>query len=207
MLSRPRRAASRLGRVGALAASVALALEPLGLAACVEPDPEPYLDPSTQPIAGVVELAIDRGGQVLLEPGQGIAVAVQYGEGGVWQVTTACDTALSGVRCDYDIVVATDTDASIDSFEGQGLESTDAVQAPDAFALSAALDTGADTDGFSFTTPPGTTVRVSALLYDPGVDSRFDDWSDDPRFISWVGDGAVHRGAPTNPVDLTPDRP
>lgn len=196
-----RRELSWLGRAPALASFGAL-----GLAACVEPENDLYLDDSMRPIAGVVELGIDRDGQVQLEPGQGVAVAVQYGEGGVWQVTTACDTALSGARCDYDIVVSTADDAAIGSFDGQGLEEADDLQAPDAFALAAVLDTGDDTDGFSFTTPPGATVRVSALLYDPGFDSWFE-WSDDPRFISWVGGGAVHRGAPTNPVDLTPDRP
>jgi hypothetical protein len=198
---RARREAAWLERAGVLAGLGALAL-----AACVDPDVDPYLDDSTQPIPGVVELGIDRDGQVQLEPGQGIAVAVRYAEGGIWEVATACDTALSGARCDYDIVVSTDGDASIDSFERQGLESTDDLRAPDAFALAAVLDTGDDTDGFSFTTLPGATVRVSALLYDPGFDSWFE-WSDDPRFISWVGDGAVHRGAPTNPVDLRPDRP
>jgi hypothetical protein len=200
-----RREVSRAGswreRAAAPAGFVAL-----GLAACVEPDTEPYLDDSTRPIPGVVELGIDRDGQVQLEPGQGIAVGVQYGEGGTWQVTTACDTTLSGLRCDYDIVVSTDGDATIDGLESQGLESADAVRAPDSFALAAALDTGDDIDGFSFTTLPGATVRVSALLYDPGFDSGFE-WSDDPRFINWVGNGAVHRGAPTNPVDLRPDRP
>jgi hypothetical protein len=196
-----RREVSGLGRATALAGFGAL-----GLAACVDPETEAYLDDSMRPITGVVELGIDRDGQVQLEPGQGVAVAVQYGEGGSWQVTTACDTALSGTRCDYDIVVSTDDDASIDSFMAQGLEEADELRAPDAFALAAVLDTGEDTDGFSFTTPPGATVRVSALLYDPGFDSWFE-WNDDPRFISWVGGGAVHRGAPTNPVDLTPDRP
>jgi len=49
-------------------------------------------------------------------------------------------------------------------------------------------------------------VRVSALLYDPGVDYSLD-WSDDPRFITWFGHGALNLGAPTNPVDLRPDRP
>ncbi|HTV24455.1 MAG TPA: hypothetical protein VMG12_37450 [Polyangiaceae bacterium] len=192
---------SRFARAGA-----ALGLSALGLTACVEPDMDPYLDDSARPIPGVVELGIDRGGAVQLEPGEGIAVAVQYGEGGAWEVATACDTARSGVRCDFDILVSTDESATIDFFDGQNLESTDVVDAPDAYAVSAVLDTGDDTDGFSFTTSPGATVRVSALLYDPSFDSWFE-WSDDPRFINWVGDGAVHQGAPTNPVDLTPDRP
>lgn len=200
------RAAGQLARAIPLAGGVLLGGSALGLVACVEPDVEPYLDDSMRPIPGVAELGIDRGGQVQLEPGEGIAVAVQYGEGGAWQVTTACDTTLSGVRCDFDILVSTDETAMVSRFAGEGLEPNDDLQQPDEFALSALLDVGDDIDGFSFSATPGATVRVSALLYDPAFDSWFE-WSDDPRFISWVGHGAVHRGAPTNPVDLTPDRP
>ena len=178
----------------------------LGLVACVEPDVDRYPDDALAPIPGIVELVIDRGGAVQLDPGQGIAVAVQYREGGAWELTTACDTDVSGQRCDFDIVVSTDETSSIEAFDRQNLEDADELSAPDAYAVSAVFDTGADTDGFSFTTSPGATVRVSALLYDPSFDSWFE-WSDDPRFISWVGHGALHRGAPTNPVDLTPDRP
>ena len=191
----------RLAPVGALAIFAAS-----GLAGCVEPDPDPYVDDSIRPIPSVVELAIDRGGRVALEPGQGIAVAVEYSEGGAWRVTTACDTAESGYVCDFDILVSTDESATIESFEGEGLEGADELSASDDRAVTALFGTSEETDAFRFTTAPGATVRVSALLYDPTFDSWFE-WSDDPRFISWVGDGAVHRGAPTNPVDLRPDRP
>jgi hypothetical protein len=177
-----------------------------GLAACVEPDSERYVEDGLTPVPRVVDLAIDSGGQVQLDPGSGVAVTVAYVEGGHWSVTTACDTRLSDVDCRYDIIASTDESAPITTFEGVDLEGNDSVSAPDEFAVAAELSTAGDTDGFGFTTSPGATVRVSALLYDSGVNSRLG-WSDDPRFISWVGDGAVHRGAPTNPVDLTPDRP
>jgi hypothetical protein len=172
------------------------------LGACVEPDPEPRLDDGVTPIPDVVDLGIDGAGRVELQPGAGIGVAVEYVEGGVWSVTATCDTTLSEELCNYDVLVSTDIDAPITAFEGQSLEGEDEVFSPDPSVVQADLETGEDTDGFGFTTSPGATVRVSALLYDPGFG-----WSDDPRFISWVGDGGVHRGAPTNPVDLTPDRP
>jgi hypothetical protein len=201
------RAPSGRARAGGLAGGVLLGLgSALGLVACVGPDVEPYLDESQRPIPGVAELGIDRGGQVQLEPGTGIGVAVQYGEGGAWQVTAACDTALSAERCDFDIVVSTDETAVVSRFAGEGLEPNDELRQPDEFALTALFDVGDDIDAFSFTATPGATVRVSALLYDPRFDSWFE-WSDDPRIISWVGNGGVHHGAPTNPVDLTPDRP
>jgi hypothetical protein len=142
-----------------------------------------------------------------LEPGSGIGVGVEYAEGGLWSVSVTCDTSLTGESCNYDLLVSTDEDSGITAFEGVALESDDILSAPDDFAVSAVLATGDDTDGFGFTTAPGATVRVSALLYDPHGNGGPLDWSDDPRFISWVGDGAVHRGAPTNPVDLAPNRP
>jgi hypothetical protein len=196
----------RARRLAVVARLGVLCFVGIWLDACGEPETDPYLDDSVRPIPGVATLGIDRGGQVQLEPGQGVAVAVQYDEGGAWHVSTACDTALSDAPCDFDILVSTDDDATIEAFEGEGLESTDGLSAPDPFAVSALFDTGDDADGFSFSATPGATVRVSALLYDPGFDSWFE-WSDDPRFNNWVGDGAVHRGAPTNPVDLAPDRP
>ena len=104
------------------------------------------------------------------------------------------------------IVVSKDDDAPITDFEAVALEPDDDLYAPDERAVRAAFTTEADTDGFELQTLPGATVRVSALLYDPGVDYSLD-WSDDPRFITWFGHGALNLGAPTNPVDLRPDRP
>ncbi len=179
----------------------------LGGAACVEPDPFPYGGVYLQQIPGVVELAIDAGQRVELEPGSGVGVAVEYTGDGRWSLTTVCDTALSDESCTFDVLVSSDgSSAGITGLEGAELEASDALYAPDAFALKLEVVTDDDRDGVSFVTSPGATVRVSALLYDPTVDSRFD-WSDDPRIISWVGRGAAHFGAPTNPIDLTPDRP
>jgi hypothetical protein len=90
--------------------------------------------------------------------------------------------------------------------EGVDLEAQDDLFAPDPLALEMAFVTGEDLDGATFSADAGASLRVSALLYDPQLDSRFD-WTDDPRLLSWVGHGAVNWGAPTNPVDLTPDQP
>jgi hypothetical protein len=203
----------RDGRTRAWLAAVSV-IGLAGLGACVEPDPpEPYVENGLTPVPRVVDLAIDSGGQVQLDPGSGVAVTVAYAEGGRWSVTTACDTLLSDSDCRFDIIASTDDDDPITAVDGVDLEGPDSVNAPDEFAVSAELFTSSETDGFGFATTPGATVRVSALLYDPSAllyDPSFAPglaWRDDPRMISWVGDGAVHRGAPTNPVDLTPDRP
>ena len=187
----------------ALASVVALAA--LGVSACVEPDPPHAEDEGwADAVPPVAELGIDTGAGVELAPGQGVGVAVEYAGEGRWSVTAGCDTALTGLGCTFDLLVSTDDLSPITEFSAEALDDGDRLVALDGFAVSGEFRTHEGTDGFGFTTSPGATVRVSALLYD--LQSGWG-WSEDPRIISWVGNGAVHRGAPTNPVDLTPDRP
>lgn len=154
----------------------------------------------------IAELTIDAGATLALDPGRGIGVAVQYAGEGAWSLTSTCDTSVSGASCLFDVVATTLEDATIWSFDGRGLEADDVLWQPDPYSVQLELLTEADEDVAIFSTAPGVAVRVSVLLYDPVFDSPFD-WSDDPRILSWVGGGAVHQGAPTNPVDLRPDRP
>lgn len=173
--------------------------------ACVEPDPprQGYVEVDER----VERLTIDAGQQLELEPGGGVGVALEYAGDGQWRLATVCDTAVSDAPCVFDLLVSSDaSDDGITSFEGVDLEAGDIVRAPDPFAVQLEWVTEADEDALEFRTQAGATVRLSALLYDPTDDSALD-WSDDPRIISWVGGGAVHRGAPSNPVDLAPDRP
>lgn len=193
---------ARLAPFWAVTAALASALGGLG---CVEPDPLRSEDDAWA-VPGVAALVIDTGASLELEPGAGIAVAVEHAGDGRWSVRASCDTALSEVTCRHDVLVSTDEASPITSFEPLELEPGDSVIAPDRFVVAGEFTTAEDLDGFGFVTAPGATVRVSTLLYDPEVDFSFA-WSDDPRLISWVGRGAVHRGAPTNPVDLTPSRP
>ncbi len=182
---------------------VAAGLSTAGLSACVEPDHGGY----PEPVLRVADLTIDTGESVALEPGSGVGLGVEYAGDGQWWLTLVCDVLSSGLPCLFDVLATSDDSATGISFvEAVELESDDAILAPDPFAVQLDFLTDADADGVGFVTTAGATVRLSALLYDPIADSPYD-WSDDPRIISWVGRGAVHWGAPTNPVDLTPDRP
>jgi hypothetical protein len=186
------------------AAWLATVAPSLLLGACVAPDPPHGTEDGESSLPPIAELVIDGGAELALVPGEGIAVGVEYAGEGRWSVTTSCDTALTGLSCTYDLIVSTDELSPITDYEGAALDEDDQLSAPGRFALAGAFETDEDLDGFGFTTSPGATVRVSALLYDPEGGW---DWIEDPRMISWVGHGGVHRGAPTNPVDLTPDRP
>lgn len=176
----------------------------LALGACVAPEPPHGKESGEAFRPPTAELAIDGGAELALEPGEGIAVGVEYSGEGRWSVTTSCDTALTGLSCTFDLVVSTDELSPITDYGGDMLEG-DRLVSLDRFALSGTFETDDDLDAFGFTTSPGATVRVSALLYD--LEGGGWDWLEDPRIISWIGNGGVHRGAPTNPVDLTPASP
>jgi len=198
---------TRFSRGAGSRARLSLGYGLLGLSlACVEPDPR-HDDDYTELNDRVEQLTIDAGEQLALEPGVGVGVTLEYAGDGQWRVATVCDTLLSDEPCVFDLLVSSDeTDDGITTFEGVDLEAGDVVRALDPFALQLEWVTDVDEDALELRTQPGATVRLSALLYDPTVDSALE-WSDDPRIISWVGGGAVHRGAPSNPVDLAPDRP
>jgi hypothetical protein len=170
--------------------------------ACVEPEPNRGGGPELA--FGVEELIIDAGRELDLEPGSGVGVGVQYAGDGEWALFTVCESGPGSELCIFDVLVS--SDERISSFVGVELEANDLLFAPNDFAVQMDFVTSDAQDAIEFETTPGATVRVSALLYDPVLDSSID-WSDDPRMISWVGSGAAHSGAPTNPVDLTPDRP
>jgi hypothetical protein len=179
------------------------------LLACGEP--HRLHDRSQEPVdADVAALPIDSGREVELDPGAGVGVSVEYLGGGLWEITTACDTATSDVVCRFDVLASIDPGApgatTMTDATGVDLESDDEVDASDPFSLELLFVTSDDLDGVTFMTAPGATVRVSALLYDPGGDPRFD-WVNDPRLIDWVGSGVLQQGAPSNPVDLVPDQP
>jgi hypothetical protein len=198
--------AALCGGAAALVACGALGVQ-LG---CVEPDSGGhYRHGASEPI-DVAGAQIDSGGQVELDPGMGVGVGVEYAGGGAWQIATACDTALSDAVCHFDVVLSELQSASaadgITAAAGVALEAEDQLSQPDPFSLELDFVTGSDLDGATFSTTPGATVRVAALLYDPIYDSALD-WVADPRFIYWVGAGALQTGAPTDPVDLTPDQP
>jgi hypothetical protein len=175
------------------------------LAACVEPDAGSG-PPPDEP-EDVAQVVIDAGGAVELDPGEGVGVVVEYAGDGLWQVTTACDTLLTNAACRFDVLVTGDqSDSELSELQGVELESEDLAYSPDPLAVELQFVTREDLDSATFVANPGASLRVSALLYDPLLDSRFD-WIDDPRLLSWVGHGAVNVGAPTNPVDLAPDQP
>jgi hypothetical protein len=124
-------------------------------------------------------------------PGTGAGAFIEYESGGTYRVTTSCD---SQGDCAWDIVVTPLGDATLKAASPTKLESSDSLTLGSNQVQLVAY-TGREYDGFTLETDPGAGIRFDALL-DGGVANRF---------IYWIGDGALHNGAPSNPIDLVPD--
>lgn len=157
---------------------------------------DPYYDDGSLSPAfcGDPEEAIIDADQALeVDPGAGAGAFVEYESGGLYRVTTSCDFEESG-SCLWDILVTPHDDAPVLALSAVDLEGSDSVSITEGNSVHLEAVTGSDFDGF--------TVQV-----DPGVGIRFDGLLDEAcgnRFLFWVGDGALHSGAPSNPIDLLP---
>jgi hypothetical protein len=155
-----------------------------------EPEPAP-------PPREVARATVDADGFVTTEsPGERVAVMVEYERGGGWFVGVTCDTATSGYACDWDIIVRTLDGEPLFRILETELERSDYLLV-DLAAARLVSYTTEDLDGFSF-----RVGEASGLTLDVFLDGRAR-----PEFLEWVGDGALHQGAPTNPFELVPDEP
>jgi len=157
-------------------------------------DEQPVCDGSP---ADPVQTAIDTGAKIETQPGKGAGVYVEYAAGGHWSLSTTCDTDTNSTPCAWDIIVTPEDGRSISNVAPVGLErDTDSVATYPEYPRSYQLltQTGADVDGISFDTEPGTAIAVDAFL----------DGACALPYFFWVGDGAAHTGSPSNPLVLIP---
>lgn len=156
-----------------------------------------YDEPGEYACSDEVETGvIDPDSPLESEPGIGVGVFVDYQPGGTWHLYTTCDTEDSGYDCAFDIIVKPLGRAEINSFAQDGLERNDSVTIEHDSLRFVGL-TALDTDGFSFQTEPGAGISLDVLL----------DETCGNAYIYWIGDGAIHEGAPSNPFELEPAAP
>jgi hypothetical protein len=163
------------------------------LAAGCYTDDDYYYDPMhCEP--GVEEASIDTGGILILDPGRVGATAEYLGDG-AWRFATACDTALTGVRCNWRIRVAP-LDGVVRSFAPETLEVDDELFADAEGGVNFDALSDIDLDAFTLETTPGATVRVHVAL----------DGACGGPFFFWLEDEALLAGV-TPSVELTPSEP
>lgn len=157
---------------------------------------EPYVDPP--PPAEPMLVNIDTGVALSATPGDGVGVFVEYYTGGTYFIWTTCDTNFSNAVCPIDVYMSVDTASTISGFTASDLEGNDFVNVDDAAGtIDLHVDTASDTDGVEITTTPGAILRLEVQI----------DGVSQPRFVYWSGDGVLHEGAPTSPVDFSPTKP
>ncbi|WP_437625443.1 hypothetical protein [Sorangium sp. So ce1151] len=142
-------------------------------------------------------VSIDTDAVLNSEPGEGVGIFVEYTAGGTWKLWTTCDTNQSKVVCSFDLYASVDTSSELLDIVGSDLEKTDATRLVDEGIAYFHAETGADIDAMTFTTTKGAVVRLEAYL----------DGAQEPRFVYWFGDGVLHEGAPSNPLDFEPTEP
>jgi hypothetical protein len=94
----------------------------------------------------------------------------------------------------WDVLVYPGADGAVGDFTSQGLETGDAVGYELDGTLHFITVTGTDTDALLIAATPGTPLLFEVYL---------DGYCASP-YVFWIGEGAVHGGAPGNPLELTP---
>lgn len=145
----------------------------------------------------VFDVDIDTDARIDVSSGDGAGVFVEYAAGGDWELFTTCDTNLSDIPCEFDILVSVPLGERISNVDGLELERDDEVFSLERGVLSLFFLTASDFDRVQFRTSPGQTVRIDALV----------DGVPDPEIMFWNGYGALQFAAPSNPLDLTPSEP
>jgi len=168
---------------------------------------EPYYDcggyyydwcGSASPGTQTEEIAdIETNGTMTIAPGEGVGVFIEYEKGGVWRVRTTCDSKLDGYRSPcYFQVSATVSGGSASSLVlGSSSYEGWATARGNALDYSGWIYDGVG--GMVFSASAGATVQFKVLL----------DSLPEARFTYWMGNDALHYGAPSNPIHLRPTVP
>ena len=182
--------------------SLVLGAASLGLGGCIIVDNDDHDDgyyyqddgytPPAQDDPQLV--AIDTDAVIEAEPGEGVGLFVEYAAGGTWRIWTTCDTNYSKYICTFDGFLSVDLESDLSDLTNEALEGVDDVGVVEPGVAQFHLETGSDIDALTFVTTPGAVVRLETYL----------DGVAEPRFVYWFGEGVLHTGAPTNPVDFQP---
>ena len=107
---------------------------------------------------------IDTDQRLAVDPGDGVGVFVEYGSGGHWHVYMTCDTARSGLACNYDVVVQPVGPSQIRAALPDDLEPDDSISLRGGDFAQVVARTDFDYDGFFVDTEPGVTLSIDAYL-------------------------------------------
>ena len=150
------------------------------------------------------QVSIDTGATVKVSPGQGVGVFVEYASGGQWSITTSCDTLESNYACGFDLFISGVSPSTVLSdVQGTSLSDADQLDVGRDGTVHLTTRTSTNLDGLTFSAPPGAVIRLEMYLDGAMVDAN---GVPQARFVYWIGDGVLHTGAPTDPIDFSPTK-
>lgn len=196
----------KLGSLGVWSRVLAACAGVVALSGCIiidsdsDRDSTVIVDPGPGPIEPIEPMLVDIETDMALDavPGDGVGVFVEYYGGGTYRIWTTCDTNFSKTFCPFDIFTSVDSSSNIVSVGQENLEGFDTVNANNAAGtVDLRLETDNDLDAVEINVTPGAILRVEVFL----------DGIAQPNFVYWFGNGVLHQGAPTSPVDFFPSKP
>jgi hypothetical protein len=158
-------------------------------------DPPPAVEPPAQQEPKQVAIEPDKALQ--WDAGEGVGMFVEYTSGGHWHVWASCDTNVSFEVCNFEAFVTVASGDKLSNLQADTLENGDIVEELEDGALHLATRTSSEFDGMTFDATPGGVIALEAYL----------DGDPDPRILYWFGDGVLHEGSPTDPVEFKPSAP
>lgn len=165
--------------------------------ASVDTTDEPPATDTPRPADTPLLVAIDADQALESAPGDGVGVFVEYVTGGHWHVWSSCDTNSSDAVCAFDAFVTVTDGTPITNTLTENLEGSDIIEKKADGSLHLIAKTSAELDGMTFDTAPGAVIELEVYF----------DNERDPRVLYWFGDGVLHQGAPTDPIQFKPSAP
>ncbi len=193
----------KLGSRGVWSRVLAACAGVVALSGCIIVDSESdrddtvIVDPGPAPIEPML-MSIETDIALDAVPGDGVGVFVEYYAGGKYRIWTTCDTNFSKAFCPFDIFTSVDSASNIISVGQENLEGFDKFSVNEAAGtVDIRFETDNDFDAVEINVTPGAILRVEAFI----------DGQARPNFVYWFGNGVLHQGAPTSPVDFVPSKP
>ena len=156
-------------------------------------------DPGNTQTTTTEKAPIDANATINVTAGDGVGVFIEYKNDGQWHVFTSCDTnepTNPGVACGFDVFAsALSNDVTLSDAQGENLADQDSIELQADGTVHLQTDTSTGLNGMTFQANPGATIEFDVYL----------DGQEDPHFIYWIGNKVLHQGAPSDPLDLTPN--
>lgn len=183
------RLATRLKLIG-----VAVALGVASSGCFLVTDNNDIPDPPTDTPA---QESVDTGAVILVDPGQGAGLFVEYRGDGEWDVFTSCDTDITDRPCQFDVIISAAPGVSISAPTLHDAEPVDSLELRSDGSFRMATGTATKLGGVNFSTDPGAAIQIDMLL----------DGEAQPDFVRWISGGLSQEGTTTNPADFIPTLP